>query len=214
MSANATVVSNFAFQHLSASALFRDQAIALESTAGNTPSSQTVDEVRSYVSGCVMSAAAGMEALINEVFLEPSSGLRSRIPDFEARFWGEGGIETQPILKKYQVALKSLGAAQLDPSTLEYSDARALIALRNALVHFKPSWDANPVPRRDLPQELAGRFTLSPWYGPNDDFVAKRSMSSGCASWAVASAVRLIGAFCSRSNVLQDKLLAFRRFEA
>jgi hypothetical protein len=163
MEAAGRVIANFAWQHLKAATIFRDRVVALEAEYLEEPFGAFFEEVRSFASACLMSAAASLEALINELFIAHDCQLRSQLNDFEEMFWGKQGIERKPILEKYQLALRMLGAPILDEHTSPYRDAWALIELRNALVHYKPTWDPDRQRKVELTEVLEGRFPVSPF---------------------------------------------------
>ncbi|WP_205854964.1 hypothetical protein, partial [Piscinibacter defluvii] len=214
VSADATVVSNFAWQHMRAASIFVGHALQVEQRYGEALYGTALEELRSYVSGAVMSAAASHEALKNEFYLAPSTGLRGRIANFEAEFWAKGGIERKPILVKYQHALELLGLPRIPEDDESLIQADALVGLRNSLVHFKPLWDSERPNAQDLRQRLNGAFNLSRWATPDDDFVAKQCMSADCARWAVASALAFMWAFNERAHLDNDKMAGFRSIEA
>ncbi|MFZ3124965.1 MAG: hypothetical protein WA129_07615 [Acidovorax sp.] len=134
------------------------------------------EDVRSYGSGCIMSAAASLEALINECFIDPVGPLRTQLTDFESQFWGPGGIEWKSPLEKYQIALTMLGKSRLDEHASPFKDTWALVELRNALVHYKPTWDPDRQRKVDMIEVLSGKYDLSPFPGTGADFVAMRSI--------------------------------------
>lgn len=209
LQATGRVIANFALQHLTAAALFRNHVARVESQNAGQSFGAFFEDIQSYGSACIMSSAAALEAFINELFIAPSGKLRSLIADFEADFWGRGGIERKSILDKYQQALAMLNMPELDEDMSPYRDAWGLIELRNALVHFKPTWD--PVRRRqiELEEALAGQFALSPFPGAGADFVTMKCMSAGCASWAVATVVGFVREFDSRAQLDAKKIGAF-----
>ena len=92
MTGTATLISNFALQHMKAATIFRDHVSRLESENADKPFGQFFEEVRSYGSACIMSATASLEALINELFIDPNLPLRKMLVDFESEFWGNRGI--------------------------------------------------------------------------------------------------------------------------
>jgi hypothetical protein len=211
--ATARVIANFAWQHMKAAATFRDQVAAIESANITQPFGAFFEDLRSYGSGCIMSAAASLEALINELFITPEGPLRSKLPDFDAQFWGRGGIEWKPPLEKYQVALEMLGQAKLDEHSLPFRDAWALIELRNALVHYKPTWDPDRQRKVQMVEVLSGKYELSPFPDAGADFVTMRSMSADCMRWVIATALRFMREFHAR-GVDDHKMSAFWRFDA
>jgi hypothetical protein len=75
----------------------------------------------------------------------------------------------------------------------------SLIALRNALVHYKPEWDTEQKKHKEIEDRLIkSRFALNPFAGPNDAFFPKKCLGHGCAEWAVTSGVTFINEFFNR----------------
>lgn len=209
MTATGTVICNFALQHLQAAVMFRDRVVELEAVNQGKPLGSFYEEIRAYVSGCVLSSAACLEALINELFIAENLKLRRTFGDFDKEFWGEHGLERRSILVKYQVALKRLGAARLNGGLQAYRDAQYLVALRNALVHFKPAWGSQRQHIVNLAASLKGRFPLSPFIPDEGDFITQKCMSAGCVRWAVTTVGALVGEFHSRTKLDSDKITPF-----
>ncbi|MCB2006233.1 MAG: hypothetical protein KDH93_14545 [Rhodoferax sp.] len=212
--ASARVIATFALQHLKAAATFRDQVVAIEAVNAATPFGEFFEDIRSYASASIMSAAAALEALINEMFITPEGRLRPLLHNFDIDFWDDRqGIERLPPLKKYQRALSMLGKPQLNTSSAAYRSASGLVELRNALVHFKPSWDPDRRRKVEMVETLSGMYQLSPFVGEGSDFVTMRSMSSGCSAWAVSTVVAFLREFDSLAQLDDHKMSAFWRFE-
>lgn len=207
----ATVVANFAWQHLKAATLFRDHVLRLEVENAGEQMGTFFEGIRSYASACIMSSAASLEALINELFIAPNGGLRPMMPDFEKEFWGNGGVERKPILDKYQLALSMLNVAALDERAPPYRDAWALIELRNALVHYKPTWDPDRRRKVELVEVLKGKFLTSPFLDLDlgADFVSMKCMSGACCGWAVATAITFLKQFDASARLDPHKMSAF-----
>jgi hypothetical protein len=206
-------IPNFAWQHLRAASIFRERLVALETEHAGQPFGNFFEEIRSYGSACILSAVASLESLINELFIAHNSRLRAQLHDFESEFWGKNGIERKPILKKYQLALEMLGQPRLDESVSPYRDAWSLIELRNALVHYKPTWDPARQCSVELIEVLEGKFLPSPFLDEGADFVSMKCMSASCAGWVIATTVGLINEFDSRTNLDKGKMAAFKKFE-
>lgn len=211
--ATGRVIANFAWQHMKAAATFRDQVVALETFNANQPFGAFFEDIRSYGSACIMSAAASIEALINEFFITPEGPLRKMLGDFESEFWGRDGIEWKPPLEKYQVALDMLGRPKFDEHTSPYRDVWALIELRNALVHYKPTWDPDRQRKIELVEVLAGKYALSPFPDAGADFVTMRSMGAGCMRWVILTATQFLKEFHVRSQLDEHKMSAFWKFD-
>jgi len=210
---NVRVIATFAEQHMKAAATFRDQVIALETLNSNQEFGPFFEDIRSYGSACIMSAAASLEALINELFINPAGPLRTMFSDFESDFWGYGKIERKAPLEKYQIALDMLDCPRFDERTLPYRDAWALFELRNALVHYKPTWDPDRQQTVLLKEVLAGKYDLSPFPDDGSDFVTMRSMSAGCMRWVIVTVTEFLKEFCARSQLDEHKISAFWKFE-
>lgn len=209
MQVTGRVIANFAVQHLKAAALFRDQVARMETENMGRGFSAFFEDIRSYASACVMSSAAALEALINELFIAHNGKLRALLTDFETEFWGPSGVEMKPILNKYQHALLMLNMPKLDERTSPFREAWGLVQLRNALVHYKPTWDPDRKRQVELAEVLAGRFELSPFPDSGADFVAMKCMSAGCARWAVGTVVAFVREFDSQAQLDAKKIGAF-----
>jgi hypothetical protein len=207
--ATGRVIANFAWQHMKAATTFRDRVVALEALNVDQSFGSFFEDIRSYGSACIMSAAASIEALINEFFITPEGPLRKMLGDFESEFWGRGGIEWKSPLEKYQIALDMLGCPKFDEHTPPYPDVWALIELRNALVHYKPTWDPDRQRKIELVEVLVDKYALSPFPDAGADFVTMRSMSAGCMRWVILTAIQFLKDFQARSQLDEHKMLPF-----
>jgi hypothetical protein len=70
MSANANVISNFAWLHMMAATLFERHAAEVEHEhrLGHI-TGDAIELLRAYVRACLSSCASALEALINELFI-------------------------------------------------------------------------------------------------------------------------------------------------
>lgn len=208
-SVTARVIANFALQHLKAGVIFRDHATELERRQLGQGFGPFFEDLRSYCSGCIMAAAASLEALINELFMAHNGGLRPLIPDFEKKFWGRQGIESKSILKKYSYALELLGLPPFDTNAPLYRDALALVGLRNSLVHYKPTWDPDRAQKLDLVKYLHGRYETSTFVDHGADFITLKSMSSSCCHWVIRTTLRFMREFDARTRLDDSKMAGF-----
>lgn len=202
------VIATFAWQHLRAAAIFRDHLIRIESENAGAGFGSFFEDVRSYASACIVSGASSLEALINECFIAHDGTLRRSIGDFESEFWGRGGIDWKPILDKYQHALRMLGKREFDELSAPYRDAWALIEFRNAIVHYKPTWDPDRKRKVELIEVLGGKYELSPFPDEGADFVSMKSMSAGCGRWVVSTVVAFVKEFHERTGLVEGNKLA------
>ena len=210
LEASGRVIANFAWQHRKAAVLLRDHVKQIENENLGQPFGAFFETLRAYCSACIMSSTASLEAFINELFIAHGGQLRAALGNFEKEFWGRRGIEGKPILKKYDCALKLLGQTPLLNTTSPYLDALALIELRNALVHYKPTWDADRRRKVDLVAFLRQCYRGSPFFADDGgDFVSMKSMSADCAEWAVNTPHKFVTEFFSRAGLDENKTLQF-----
>lgn len=216
------VISNFALTHFNAAKHFSIKTREIEK-AGQ-PYGNYWEEISIYCASCVMTAAASIEALINELFIEPGM-LHDTVTDFDTFFWGREvtnkkclffrekkkirGLEMEPVLDKYRKAVKLLGKHPLSRTDPPYRTADTLIGFRNYLIHFKPLWNEG---RKDeeLEQRINGLFELSPYVDEGASLLEMKCMSAGCSAWAVKSVVDFVEYFRVRSGIDTKKLKSFK----
>lgn len=211
--ASARVIANFAWQHMKAAMVFRENVLALEVAHASEGIGPHFEIIRSYASACLMSTASSLEALINEYFIDPNCRLRPLFADFDQEFWAKGGVEMKPILVKFQHALGLLGLPPIDEAGTIFQDAEALINLRNSLVHYKPTWDPDKPKKASLTSYLVGRYATCPFLTNRDDFITMQSMSYGCCKWAIDVAFAFIHEFDNIAHLNDDKMQGFWNLE-
>jgi hypothetical protein len=203
-SVTASLRTHFNVQHMIAAAYFARSALEIESNHTDLIDGEPYFAHRGYVTGAVLSAAASLEATINELFIDaqnPGSptfeGGDSRTPRLLAEgSWDE--IERKPTLCKYQTALILAEKQEFNRGVPPYREADDLIQLRNALVHYKPEWDRDQKKHRKIADRLKSRFPQNPFAGSNDVFFPKKCLGHGCAEWAVKSSVTFIESLYSQ----------------
>lgn len=132
------VRSQLTWQHLSAAAKFSVKVGEIEANNPILELGPPWDEAFSYAAPCVISAAAGVEAYANQIFADRLTRFSKFPADILDDMWAEW-IEKKPALEKLQMALRMQGVAELPRGATPYQSVAAVIALRNALVHFKPA---------------------------------------------------------------------------
>lgn len=204
------IVYNLAVQHMRAAELLAKHARAKEAEHHSQPFGPFFEDISAYVRSALLSSAASLETLINELFIAEAGDLRKSLHDFDSAFWGKQGIERLPTMDKYKKAIALLGCEALDDRVVER--ARVLLGLRNTLIHFKPAWPADSaskvaVARAQLERELrACKFDVSSWGDEGADFITVKCMSASCADWAVATVRDLAADFAAKSNIEAKKL--------
>lgn len=107
-----------------------------------------------------------------------------------------------PILQKYEIALQLNGKPSFDTSRSPYQDAKQLVNLRNALVHFEPETITSAVdgkkPQAHAFDGLQSKFPNNPLTGPGNPYYPDKMLGAGCAAWAVRSAVAFTDEFFAK----------------
>lgn len=85
--AQGRVISNFALTHFNAAIHFASKVNEIESANAGQPFGNFFEEVSIYCSSCIITAAASLEALINELYLSPGP-LQNSVDNFDTFFWG------------------------------------------------------------------------------------------------------------------------------
>jgi hypothetical protein len=209
------------YRHLIGSArFFAQRARAFEDRAmkqhGQLGAGTSGDLVRhlSYVTGAILSAAAFLEASINELYVELhglQSNERSRLPrrvlTVLGRFWSD--IERAPVLHRYQVVLMVADAERFDERRAPFQDADSLMKLRDALVHVRPERPESRRRLRTVEQRLRNRFEPNPLAPADSEWFPDLCLSAECAEWAVQAADDFTEDFCKRMS-LPARGLAWR----
>lgn len=99
-----------------------------------------------------------------------------------------------PILEKYEIALELNGKPPPCKGRWPYQDAKCLVELRNALIHFEPETIVSRATGEEaeihkFEKRLRGKFTENPLTGAGNPFYPDKLLGAGCANWAVQSAV-------------------------
>jgi hypothetical protein len=195
--------------HLYAARLLADKACEIEKAhagEGSTIDEESAREHRAYVIGAIFSAAAFLEASINELYLEVQDHIangnpegRRRVLAVPAHFWSS--VARPPILHKYQLALVVADAEPFDEGRSPFRDADGLVALRDALVHGRPEWRDSHGRRQNLERRLRAKFPHNALAREGDPEFPDQLLGAGCALWAVRVAEKLSNEFCQRMAI-------------
>lgn len=193
-------------QHIYSAHLFAERARALEGQNPRDVSHEDRWRHRAYVTGTVLTAAAFLEASINELYLELQNLGQSGSPRLPARelallsrVWPE--VAGSPILHKYQVALSLSDADSYDESKPPYIDADSLLRLRDALLNCTPEWEDKRGKQQSLERRLRMKFAANALALPKAPWFPDRCLSAGCAMWAVNTVQAFSDDFCHRMGI-------------
>ena len=172
---------------------------------------------RAYVTGAVFSSVAFLEAAINELFQDAWDGDQSYLEPLDGvviealrNFWEKSASRRSgpSILAKYQAALRCAGHDELPTEEPPYADARLLVWLRNALVHFKPMTLGGGVDH-ELAEELKTRFPSNRLLeGSGNPYFPDKCLGAGCAAWAISSSLAMAGRLFERLGLRPNYQLA------
>jgi hypothetical protein len=207
-SMHSTRNQNMAGQHFVAARFFADQAAAAENAllAADPKTRPGGDEHRAFVVGAIALAVMGLDAAINEIYLDAVDGSTNKLAGISdqamallSAWWPD--LERRPTLLKYQHALLLAGKPVLPRGENPCQDADNLIHLRNALTHYRPEWEDHLAEHAELRSRLHLKFTPSPLAMGNYLWFPDQCLGSDCARWAADTAEAFVRAFCARLGI-------------
>ncbi len=173
-------------KHLLLAHDFAQAAHALEEPRKERLTTREKWQHRGDVTAAVMSAAAYLEDLISELYVNMRNLPR---PKLVKKLRASSKPDASRVLNKYQLALSVSDGDPFAMSTPPYYDADSLFRLRDGLVSYL---NFRPVGRRGLRSRLDGKFPLNPYAPEQAAWFPDRCLGAGCARWAV-SAVEVFG---------------------
>ena len=169
-------------QHLILAYDFEKAARAIEEPRREKLTTPEKWQHRGDVTAAVMSAAAYLEDLISELYVNMRNLPR---PKLVKKLRASSKPEVSKVLNKYQLALSVSDGDPFDQSASPYFDADSLFRLREGLLNYL---NFRPVGRRGLHNRLDGKFPLNPYAPPDARWFPDRCLGAGCARWAVSTA--------------------------
>jgi hypothetical protein len=200
----------FSAEHARSATLLSRMCGELEASPPTPTAQELVPGHKAYALSSLFSTVAFLEALVNEVIggagddelplvkgLAPSN--RSAISDLQ------DFLDRASLLDRVQLVLVLAGKEHFDRGRSPFQNAQLVVKLRNALVHYKPSWRGGGVPASPQGEEerlvatLSGKFPLSPFFAETGNpFFPDHCLSHGCTSWTWNSILGFADEFCSR----------------
>lgn len=203
--------------HLHAADLFASRAAEMEKLDTPYLASQQLYDYRAFVIGSVLCSVAFADSNINQLFNEASDGpsmfAYAGLPQDErsalASVWNDI-VSRKPILERYDLALETLGRRRFLKDRPPYSEASAVIRLRNFLVHFPGEWmpvrgfEGPPLPQKEqhgIEKTLRGRFVTSKFSDEHSSFFPDQCLGAGCAKWACNMLLDLVREFADSMGI-------------
>lgn len=172
---------------------------------------------RAFVISSIIGSAAALEAMINEAWSdaeELAGGSIDSVPRptraIMADLWNRGipRTATYPILEKFDLAHVMIRQVGLAKGSHRWRDAAHVVLLRNALIHYEPTWQqhdmtagASPPAADKRYKTLRRRFAENPISGTGDPFYPNKLLGHGCAEWCFRSALTFADAFWASIHV-------------
>jgi hypothetical protein len=177
---------------------------------------------RGYVLSAIVSAAAFLEATVNELFQDAydehnlTEGYLAPLPDeaieaMAATWWGTDEGSKLNALEKWQLIRIFAGSEPLDRGAAPYQDAQLVVQLRNAVVHYRPESIGADEPHK-MEERLKGKFADNRLMeGSGNAWWPSYCLGHGCAEWAARSALALADRVCGDLGIKPNyRLIADR----
>jgi hypothetical protein len=196
--------SYFSIPYLVGAARYAREAATLELSL--EPTDKDVLIHRAYVISAITSAAAALEAMINEAFADAAetegsciASLAADVRSKLATLWTVPRTSSYAILDKFDVAHLLVTGRGLDRSHHRWENASWVVRLRNDFVHYEPSWQEHCVSAQESTSKaeraLGRLFPQNRLTGAANPFYPDRLLGQGCATWSVASALKFADHF-------------------
>jgi hypothetical protein len=197
------VKTHLSVNHIIGASLFARLCGQFERVTVGPPSQDVEIEHRSYAIGAPIEAVAFLEAAINELYA--AAGDKDPhifatgdplLPQLMDELWDE--LEGKNILRKFQTALILAKKPKFDLGTPPMQTVGNLVALRNALVHYKPEWDNELKDHKSIEDRLRAAFPHNPFAAKDKAFFPSKCLGYGCATWSVTTAWGFVKEFYAR----------------
>jgi len=210
LTASLTITYNFARQHMKSAIQFAKQAGKIEADNSGKACGPFFEELRTYVSSAIILSVCALEATINEHLAASNGILKGYDADLRGELFALIEKKRVSLKEKYDLGLILNKKPKLGFDKEPFQSLKCLIALRNALVHYKPESDKDLKDSEELRKKLRSKIKDSPFVSKTDNFLTKRAMSYSCAKWAVNTALNFSREY-SKILDIGDKFSNLRR---
>jgi len=172
-----------------------------------------------FILNSVLSTVAFLESTINELYADAADDAyffadekHEALLKTIGEKWQNGkNFDRAPVISKYQKILAIAGKAAFDENDQAFANVRALIEIRNHLMHYRREWVEIPESGAGGKREAAtaGRFekilrkkfATNPLAPKNVPFFPDKCLGHGCAEWAIANSLIFTDEFFRRLDL-------------
>jgi hypothetical protein len=166
-----------------------------------------------FILNSVLSTVSFLESTVNELYAdaaddayffadEKHEALLRMIGD---RWRNEKNFDRSPMISKYQKILAIAEQSPFDEGDQAFANVRALVEIRNHLMHYKREWvvigeggtvgDGEGTLTEKFEKTLKRKFAVNPLAETNRPFFPDKCLGHGCAEWAIVNSVIFTDAF-------------------
>lgn len=199
----------FSLQHLQSATILCNESYKLENEYCGTFNNELSSRNVAFATNAILSSVCFLEATINELYCDAADhkerimGLGEENISLLESMWNSGTPRTAAysILEKYQITLKSLNMQKINEGTSPFQDIKALIQLRNSLIHFEPEWKSclgvgQDTTDRNFIKSIQGKFKPSKFFeNSGNPFFPHKCLGYGCARWATTKSKEFTDVF-------------------
>lgn len=215
--------SYFSITYLQTARFLAERATSIEAEYTGYEGTKAAEH-QGAVSASILMSVAAVEAYINEFFSDAADGhhhFLAGLGDDEkmrlARAWTSAkSVQRAEVLEKYQLACMLVDRPPMTRGAAPWQDVEIGIAMRNALMHFKPqsvemTSDGPPATTAKEWNSIGKRLSGGP-IKPNPFAVLNqpdfpyRLLSASCAHWISESARAFIKQFMQHIGVADQPL--------
>lgn len=197
-SVSAGLLVSLSYKHLSAAATFSRVVGEIERKHKDQPFGEFWTDIFSYSTACVLTAAASLEAYANELFFERETVFPGYTSGLLDALWET--FERKSTREKFDFALLLRNRSSLVWGARPCRDVKAIVVLRDALLHYKPEWDNEAVRHKAISETLRGKFDPSPFL--EDELIFPgRWASHSCTKWVVTTVFEFTTKFATTAGL-------------
>ncbi len=191
--------SNFSLHHLFAACRYTNRIGEVEAENTGKEFAGFWDEILQNAMAVAMLSVACLEGFANELYFE-GAAIKDSLNPPGAQLFGEL-IDTASILDKFDAALVIRKGSRMNRGDTVVQNIKALITLRNTIVHFRSEWYGEAGNHEKLSRLLNGKFKHSPFLQSEKTLFPHAWASHSFAVWAISSTAAFLEYFYSSADL-------------